>query len=357
MKDKRLRKARGLLKKGRYEEVINLLEKEIFQYREHGEFYYLLGMSCLYSQDISGADSYLRRAVQLDTEDPKPKLALAAIMLRKHKTAEAINIWLTILDIDPSNRKANRGLQYMKRYGDSRNLSAFLQTRKYHKLLPRMGNSRSLTRTAAAIALLAVLAGAGAAYLSLRDLPEPARPEVAAVALPTGESLTARKGTFQLMMTESEIETAFVRAKNLLSDYRDNQARYHLNRILNSNASDNVKNKAEVLVGMLSQEPTFTTLKTDYTYRDVVKAPYLYEGCYVAWKGSVSNLDIFSSKITFDFLVGYHNAKVLEGIVPVEFPFAVNIEPEHPLEVLGQIILRDDRFILRGKSVHPLINP
>ncbi len=360
MKDKRLQKAKGLLKKGRNDEVINLLEKEIFQYREHGEFYYILGMACLNSRDISGADSYLRRAVQLDTENPNPKLALAAILLRKHKTAEAIKIWLTILDIDPSHRKAKRGLQYMKRYGDPKNLSAFLQTRKYKTLFPRIDEHRTRRRIlwVLAVLILGLLLGTGGYYRwQNQSQKESRRPEVASVVLPQGESLTARKGEFQLMLTPAEVESTFARAKELLAEYRDNQARYHLNRLLASNASSKVKAQAEVLIGMLDQNPSFSSLKTQFSYRDVAQAPYLYEGCYVAWKGSLSNLDIFRDKITFDFLVGYHDQKVLEGIVPVEFLFAVDIEPEYPLEVLGRIILKKDRFILRGKSVHPLMPP
>ena len=41
--------------------------------------------------------------------------------------------------------------------------------------------------------------------------------------------------------------------------------------------------------------------------------------------------------IRFDFLVGYHDNKVLEGIIPVRFGFAVSIDNGEAVELIGQI--------------------
>jgi len=356
MKDKRLTKAKKLLSQKKYDQVIALLEKEIFQYREIGEYFYILGMACLLSNDFSGADSYIQRCIQLDTAWIPPKLALAVIHLRRHRTAEAIKIWLAVLEIEPNQVTANRALRYMRKYGDPKNLSAFLQTKRFKKLYPPVEN-RPLKIIVPALLLLLLVLGGVSFIMEFRDRkPIIARPQTENIILQSGKSLVAPEGDFLIMMTQKEIETTFKKTKTLINEYRDNEARTLLNTIKYSNASNYVKDQAALLEDILIV-PGFDNLDTDFTYREVMESPHLYENCYVRWKGRVSNLDIFSDKIRFDFLVGYHDRKQLEGIIPVEFDFAVKIEPELPLEVLGQLIRRGNVFRIKGVGVHHLVSP
>ena len=64
--------------KGRkFKAVVGILEPQVFKFRSSFQYYYLLGVSCLYSADINGADSYLNRASQLKGDDVNCLLALA----------------------------------------------------------------------------------------------------------------------------------------------------------------------------------------------------------------------------------------------------------------------------------------
>ncbi len=67
-----------------------------------------------------------------------------------------------------------------------------------------------------------------------------------------------------------------------------------------------------------------------------------------------TNLEVTDEAVRFDFLVGYDTRKTLEGIVPVVFTSPVSVNTERPLEVLGKIILSDDKMkiMLEGEGIH-----
>jgi hypothetical protein len=51
-----------------------------------------------------------------------------------------------------------------------------------------------------------------------------------------------------------------------------------------------------------------------------------------------TNLVVEQNRTSFDFLVGYDTRRTMEGIVQVDFDFAIPVNPERPLEILGRII-------------------
>ena len=114
MKTKGLKKADRLFASGRYSDVIHLLEPQVYMYREHPRFYYLLGMSCLQVGDFGGAYSYLSRSGQLAPDDVDSLLGLAAVHLRRNETQDALRLWLDVLDVDPRNPQARRGLAALR---------------------------------------------------------------------------------------------------------------------------------------------------------------------------------------------------------------------------------------------------
>ena len=74
------------------------------------------------------------------------------------------------------------------------------------------------------------------------------------------------------------------------------------------------------------------------------------------WKGKVTNLRITEEKISFQFMVGYHYEKELQGIVPVELDFGANIKNGNALELLGQVVAKENYIILKcisWRRIHP----
>jgi hypothetical protein len=142
-------------------------------------------------------------------------------------------------------------------------------------------------------------------------------------------------------------------ARELFNARHDEQARVILNRIIESNAVDSIKTRADILISYMDV-PGFDTLKDKIAYRDVMKDPLLYRDCYVAWKGMATNLQVDQNSTAFEFLVGYDTRHTLEGIVPVSFNFSVAVNLEKPLEILGKIVPSEDGsdITIEGTAVH-----
>ena len=350
-----LRKAERLYRAKRYSALIHLLEPQVFKYRESFQFYFLLGMCCLHTGDIAGAHSYLRRANQLKADDVATMLALALIFLRRQELPEAIEMWLAVQDLEPRNRIAQRGLNFVKRNPDAGRIAEDLDSRRMRYFLPSSGAlMRAFPRVLVALAAAAlIIFVVPLALTRIKQNQAPARIGLAEMNLPASSTIADLSGHYRYILTNAEIRKAFDQMKRDFSQYRDNLAQREINLLLQSNATPVVKEKARLLASYL-KAPNFATMKDSFPYLDVAKDPYLYQDCYVDWTGRVSNLAVTRKAITFDFLVGYHDERVLEGIVPVALGFAADINPAYPLEILGKVELKGGRITLAGVSIHQL---
>jgi hypothetical protein len=144
-------------------------------------------------------------------------------------------------------------------------------------------------------------------------------------------------GSYRYVLTGKQVLDNYERARTLFIERRDEPAKVALNRLLESNAADTIKNKARLLISYMDV-PGFNTLKDRFTYGEVKKEPVLYRDCHVIWRGMATNLKQEQNITAFDFLVGYDTRKTLEGIVPVVFDFAIPVNIERPLEILGRIV-------------------
>jgi hypothetical protein len=146
-------------------------------------------------------------------------------------------------------------------------------------------------------------------------------------------------GSYRYILTRDQVLEAYEQGRALFTEYRDEDAKLPLNRIIESNASDSIKNKARLLISY-TEVPGFDTFKKEdsFSYSRVIQEPILYRDCYVIWRGMATNLNIRETGLAFDLLVGYDTRSVLEGIVPVNFDFSAAVDPELPLEVLGRIV-------------------
>jgi hypothetical protein len=166
-------------------------------------------------------------------------------------------------------------------------------------------------------------------------------------------------GSYRYVLSSRQVLDTYEKARRLFMDYRDEAAQVELNRIIESNASDPIKNKARLLLGY-TNTPGFDTLKDRYSYAEVNVDPVLYRDCFVIWRGMAANVDNQEQSTSFDLLVGYDTRRVMEDKVPVHFSFAAAVDTEQPLEVLGRVTLAsgsgDSRIIIRleGTAIHQL---
>jgi tetratricopeptide (TPR) repeat protein len=358
MRAKSLGDARRLFRARKFPEVIRALEPEVFRFRESFDFYLLLGMSCLRTGDLGGAYSYLGRARQLNAEDERIILGLAAIHFKKGETDKALALWLECLESEPSNAVAKRGMGLLRKGLTREQMQDFADSGRMASLYPPLPPRIGLVKTTISISV--VLIAACISYFAYRALRPVVveRPGISEVEIPPDlpRLIEAGTGSSRFTLTERQVSQAFRDAKRYLIAFRDNMAAVEINRILLSNATVPVKERARMLKAFIAA-PDFTTFKDGFSYRDVVKEPALYDMASVVWSGKIANVAFGKDAIRFDLLVGYAQEKELEGIVPVTMGFAAELADGDPYEILARVSSEDGSLRLECISLHRLVSP
>ena len=341
-----LTKAVRLARKGNFDEAIRILEPEVNRYYGSFTYYYLLGLCYLYSRIFGVALSYLKLAYEQKMRDPSTLLGLAVLYLNHGDTDRAVDLYLEVQTIDESSRIAKRALKIIKRYPSPEEISTWIDSGSIHTIFPpfpRVAISRLklLIRVLIGAAALTIsfVMGIRTGFILLPGAQTGRRILPAEISLEADEreSPVQTGGSYRLVLTRNQVLDEYNEALKLFTEYRDDGARLRLNRILESNASEPVKNRARVLISFM-EVPGFDTLKDRFSYSEVIRDPFIYRDCHVIWRGMASNLNVGQNNTSFDFLVGYDTRRIVEGIVQVDYDFAIPVNPEFPLEILGRVI-------------------
>jgi tetratricopeptide (TPR) repeat protein len=360
-----LTRAIRLLRRGKYGGAIHILEPEVVRYRDSFTYCYALGAAYLYSGNFMVALDYFKRARNIKMRDPSVLLGLAVLFLRRGDTDRAVDLYLEVQEQDPRNRTVKRAMRILRKYSGLENLSLWVDSGKLPTLYPPLPRlPLSLDRLLVpGLCLLLVLALGGGIMLKwgVFSLPAgshaPVRNGLSGSALERDErdSPVQIGGSYRYILTRTQVLDSYEEGRRLFTEYRDEAAKLALNRILESNAAEAIKNKARTLI-FYTEIPGFDTLKDRFTYAEVIRDPALYRDCHVIWRGMATKLETPENGTSFDFLVGYDTRSTLEGIVPVTFDFSVSVNQERPLEVLGRIVPvstpKGEDIRLEGVALH-----
>lgn len=349
-----IEEAEGLFKRRKWHELISLLEPLSPVYRDNARFSVLLGTAYLHQEDIGSAYSCFRRAQSLDFKNRIALIGLAAVLVRRGESDKAVQLYIEMLERNPSDRAARRALNFVRRCPDPTALSGRGgQLRALYPVPPIQLFPYISVILIMTLALLAwrIIPGA----LSLLEENRPSRPGIAEIVLTQSErdAPIGSAGGFEIVLTEKDALATFEAAKKLFNNYRDEAALVEVNRLLLSNASRQVKSKAETLA-RYAREPSFASMPDRFSYADVNAFPRLYNDVAVLWKGLPANIETSATGTSFDLLVGYHDKRKLDGIVAVRAPFELRLPPDRPVEVLAKIKAVAGGFILDCVAVHEL---
>ncbi|MDR0487356.1 MAG: tetratricopeptide repeat protein [Treponema sp.] len=353
----RLARSRG------FEKAIRILNAEENRYSGSFKYYYLYAVICLYSGDFGGALSWFRLARQIKLKDPFTMLGLAVLYLRRGDTSQAVDYYLDIQEIDSKNKTAKKALAVIRKYSQPDSLSGWLASDKIKKLYPPIPSPAFtpnrfigvfLAVTAAALLVFGILVKFRLLPSVFRNRERPSAEFT--LSVPERGAPVELGGSYRYILTRDQAVGTYDKALSLFTAYRDEAAKINLNRILESNASDGLKNKARLMLSY-TEIPGFDNFKRsdNVSFTDVKKEPVLYRDVYVIWKGMATNVEVTEERTVFDFLVGYDTRKTLEGIVSVVFDGPVALNSERPLEVLGKIVLSDstsEKIRLDGEAIH-----
>jgi len=358
-----LNKAALLALKKDYEGAFKLLKDE--EDRNNGSFKYcqLYGIISLYSGNFLEAHEYLQYAKRHNFKDVSTLLGLAVLYLKRPNTVQAVDYYLDILEEDPKNRIAKNALNIIRKQNTTQELSEWMTPERLAKLYPPIPasiiNQQTIFKGLIILSLAVVLVfGILFALKALPDIlkKQPDRPaaEFHLTSQDKKEPVETG-GYYRYILTNSQAIALYERALSLFTNYRDEEAKVSINRILESNASQNLKNKARLILEN-TEIPGFDTFRREDipSYSSVKNEPVIYRDVHVIWRGMATNVEITDEYTRFDFLIGYDTRRTLEGIVPVIFYNPVAINTERPLEVLGKIAVSSSftDFSLVGVAIH-----
>ncbi|GAB6390856.1 MAG: tetratricopeptide repeat domain protein [Treponematales bacterium] len=360
MKNTPLVKAERLIRAGKYDRAIKLLEDGDNRLAGSFSHNYLLALAYLYAGIYGAALSYFKKAGEQKLRHPPVLLGMAALYLSHGDTDRAVDIYLEILDMDERNRTAKKALAFIRKYAGTDDFAALLDAGGLRALFPpRPRLPAPSARTLVTLALSALVVGSACAglaksgALSALTAPRETRKGAGELALAPEEidAPVQTSGSYRYVLTRSEVVKLYNESRRLFTAYRDDAARVGLNKLLASNASGGIKNKARLLISYM-EVPGFDTLKDRFTYAEVAGDPALYDGCHIIWRGMATNLEQGENATAFDFLVGYDTRKVLEGIVRTTFNFAVLVDTGRPLEVLGRVVPEGSSLRIEGVALN-----
>lgn len=356
IENKDLKKAFALIKRKKYPQTIRFLEPKVPLFLEDEIFYYFLGISCFHTGDIGGSEFYFKRSLQVNHDNIDSRLYLAAIQLKKKDQANAARLWLNILDIEPDNKIAQRGLNKLKNIKNPSEYEQFINSKDINRLLSPLKGIHPLLVRILPLSFLMIVLLLAVYFTYPHFRPDKnLRKEMTSLSLENYVgSFVEFDGDFIYTLTGLEIKNLFESAVSDFHNFDDNALQKKINHINMSNASNDLKGKISILEKMI-QKPNFLTMKTNYEYREVMRDPLLHNNCFVLWRGKVTNVSIGSDKISLDFLVGYENETVLQGIIYTEIPFETSINQSIPIEILGKIENKNGKLILVANSVRPIL--
>ena len=357
-----LNKAALLARKRNYEGALSVLKADEERYYDSFKYYYLYAVISLYSGNYEEAQENFKLARKIKMKDPNTMLGLAIHSLRMMKTVQAVDYYLDVQEMEPKNKVAKRALAVIRKNSASEALSGWMTTDRIKKLFPPIPSPaaelKTVIKTAAICAAVLLFAYGFLAVLNV--LPNPFKPERrpnAGYALSSQERIEPVRvdGVYRYIYTRDQVISLYENSLSLFTSYRDEAAKINLNRILESNASDGIKNRARLIMDNM-EVPGFDTFKRNDnpSFTDVKNETAVYRDVHVIWRGMATNVEVTDKNTTFDFLVGYDTRRTLEGIVPVVFDIPVAVNTERPLEVLGRIVPEASysEFRLEGVAIH-----
>ena len=358
-----LTRAVRLARKKKYDGAIKTLELEANRYNGSFTYYYLLGASYLHSGIFGVALRYFQLAVEQKLRDVNTLLGLAVLYLNHGDTDKAVDLYLEVQSLDEKNKIARKALKIIRANPGPENISALIDSGSLNTLFPPFPkaafSARYISiRAAAAAAVLLLVFGIGAITgliplgSSADKRPVPVETEIAAEER---NSPVQTGGSYRYVLTREQVLNEYNEGRKFFTAYRDEAAKAKMNYILESNASEPIKNRARLLISFM-ETPSFVTLKDRFSYSEVIADPFIYRDCHVIWRGMAGNLVQEENHTTFDLLVGYDTYRTMEGVVQVDYDFAIPVNPDRPVEILGRIIPlssdREPRIRIQGVALN-----
>ncbi|HPS58099.1 MAG TPA: hypothetical protein PK514_08325 [Spirochaetota bacterium] len=364
-----LREAYRSFRRKQYANAAVILEKSTQSFPDNPYPLFLLAVTRLYSADLAGANTVMEKLQRVNSTYV-PFLQLRAFMGLKSSVnrEQAISVYLNALEKAPHDRMLLKGLRQCE---DLNNFASFQKNSRITDLVvingpgivnmpevsfrPRRratskghgGNKRVKIAGIIIVLLAAIAAGL---YIAGIHIPEGIRDKVITINSDDAAKIDmvdvsgsgyglldriSREPAKEFYTSPDVMISEFNEARKLMKRGEFNRAAMILNRIINSNASQVVKEKCEFLVRFMIDSDERTYEKPDI--KGIQDKPWLYRGVAFELEGKTANVKKFSNGTGFTLMVDY-DGKNFRWIAQVFTPAADAVENGDNVKVQGVYI-------------------
>ncbi len=143
--------------------------------------------------------------------------------------------------------------------------------------------------------------------------------------------------------TEKEIDYYKRQIFNLINDQQYNQSKILINKLYHANISLEDKKLFKTWEIRLTF-PKIDSLDKEISINNAQKKPFLYEGCFVLWKGKASSITQKNNYLYFS--LNFDN-KQISVIYLSNYPLNEN----DVIEVFGKLNMKDDKLELEAFKI------
>lgn len=369
-----LSKFRGKNRKQFYPEIINLLTGYVQNHPDHLAAVRMLAFALAETGQFRDSHHYYQHVLRANKNDTEALNAVAFLELENGGTESSVNYLLDAIYVDDKNQRLKKNLESLKKIKDAKLFFSmtkpsdfiFIDLPKesyYSQLtgklleLPSTTNGRIALAAAAVLIAIFLIYLVYPAYVSWMENYRFSRSigsgKVTHITIQDVERLVQEREKYNLKLSEDQIREKFSMARTFLEEKRRNQAVILINELLNSNASDAIKER----VGMLREfipDPDPRQIDFNPDVREVIKTPFIYENVSLRWEGTAANLEHKArTETVFDLLIDFVDKATVQGIAETHFEGFKDIESGQKFTVFGIIsgITVDNKVVVIGKEI------
>jgi tetratricopeptide (TPR) repeat protein len=360
-----------------YQHLIEILDNYLDLHPDNLLAQKLIAFSLIETKSFDEAYQYLKRIHQRALNETDILNALAWLGLMEGRTEESINNLLDAIYLDKGNQRLKNNLETLKNIKDPKVFFRMSRPEDFlfvnlprEKLLSTVQNrlrdsfASPLIRSVILI-IIVILAGyiIYINYPAIVNLEENYRfknglgkGRVTHVAIQDIEKIIDERKQYNIKLSAGDIKKKFQMISDFIEQKKRNQAMMVINELLNSNASEYIKERVLVLKDVM---PDIDLNNIDYlpTVQEVNRLPFLYQDVYIRWYGTIANLEHKDRKETvFDLLIDFVENAVVAGIAESHFNGFQNIASGEKVAVIGLVtgITIDNKIIVKGIQIQRL---
>ena len=335
-----IREAYRSFKKGNYSNSVIILEKASGAGLDEPYPVFLLALSYLYSGDYTKAENAL---LKIERTDPRyaPYIQLKSFLAMKGALTpvEALSAYISALEKLPADRMLKKGLLKIEKSADFYKLQKSARISSFVKIPSPGGKGFSFFKSSKG-----EFSSKKERGVSVKTGVKLSILLVTAIIISTAVFLYFYYDEIERMVFREQNGSRviagadkidminFEAARTLIKKGEFNKGIIILNRIMNSNSSYMVKEKAEFLIRYIleSDERKFDNIE----YRDITARPYLYRGAAINIKGRSANVKHTVKGTGLSILVGF-DGKNFIGALDAFYKEKSDLKDGADIEVSG----------------------